>query len=312
MRGRRVTCGFSCLLGAAVIACGESHAGSRSDASENDGGTGGSGGTTTVTAGMGAGGGAAGDGMTGVSGAPGAFVAGACVNGCGLCGYVDEDADGWGGGNLICIDEYPGAVSTLGGDCDDTNPDLQRGLWVDQDHDGAGIQGEFGCFGADEMPPGYANNGTDCVDDDPNFGPHVVDFAGDGLDRDCDGRDGGFDCGLEFPPPEVMAETQCAGFDLRPLDVMYCNGDCNLHRFARIANVGTQPEEGRIYVTSDSGEQVVMLEGLPANTVSEPFGIPYFATTFTLSTGEGTDCNPDNDAYTPPEPAGMRAFCSVR
>jgi hypothetical protein len=309
MLGRRVTCALICLLGSALLACAESRAGADEEPTPAEGGAAGAGTGGNGQAGTGTGGSGQAGAGTGGSGQAGAGTE--CVNGCSWCGFADEDGDGWGNENLVCADTYPGIVSGLGGDCDDTNPELQQALWVDQDHDGAGIQGKFGCFEAGELPPGYAHNAFDCVDDDPNFGPHVVDFAGDGLDRDCDGRDGGFDCGLTFEPIDLTGEPHCEGFDLMPVDSASCY-DCSLRRLARIANVGTEAVEGDIYVTTDDGGQVKIVEGLPAGTVSEPFEIPFFEQTFHVSTGEGSDCNPDNDAYTLPEPAGMRAFCTPK
>jgi hypothetical protein len=249
-----VTCACACLLGGALFACGESRSGAGDAANPAEGGTAGS-------AGIG-GSGQAGSGTTqqgGTGGSEHPVNDTACVNGCSSCGFADEDGDGWGNENLVCRDTYPGAVSGLGGDCDDTNPNLQQALWVDQDRNGAG-------------------------------------------------RDGGLDCGLSFAAIDVADEPHCEGFDLRPVDSAPCN-DCNLQRLARIANVGTQAVEGYIYVTTDDGGQVKMLEGLPAGAVSQPFEIPFFEQTFRVSTGEGSDCNPDNDVYAAPEPAGMRAFC---
>jgi hypothetical protein len=305
MRGRRVTCGFGCLLAVALGGCGESRPGA--DASEHA--EGGTAGTGAESGGVGAGGsGQAGAPVAGSGGNAGG--AGECTSECSFCGFADEDGDGWGNERRVCQDTYPGAVSGLGGDCDDTDPNLQRGLWVDEDHDGSGIQGAIGCFGAEENPPGYAGNARDCVDDDPKFGPHVVDFAGDGVDRDCDGTDGGLDCELELGPLDVNAAPRCDGFDLLTVDVGWC-GFCSEIGYARIANVGTEPVEGTIYVTRDDGSQVQILEGLPAGAVSEPFHLPYLGETFTLSTGEGIDCNPDNDTYAAPA-SGTRTFCSIK
>ncbi len=311
MRGRRVLCGFSCLLAGALGACGESRPGAGAG-TEAEGGTAGTG---MATAGVGA-------GESGQAGAPSAGNAGAaglgdpvpgaeCTSDCSFCGFADEDGDGWGNENRVCQDTYTGTVSGLGGDCDDTNPDLQRGLWVDEDHDGAGIQGKLGCFASGDMPPGYASNATDCVDDDPKFGPHVVDFAGDGRDRDCDGRDGGLDCELELEPIDVSAEPHCDGFDLVPVDAGRC-GFCAEIGYARIANIGTEPVEGTIYVTTGEGTQLEILEGLPAGAVTEAFQLRHLTETFTLSTGEGMDCNPDNDTYVTPTASGMRTFCSIK
>jgi hypothetical protein len=310
MRGRRVTCGFGCLLAAALGACGESRPGADAGA-EAEGGTAGTG---VSPGGTGAGGsGQAGALVSGNAGAAGLDEAptfAECTSECSFCGFADEDGDGWGNENRVCQDTYPGAVSGLGGDCNDTDPNLQRGLWVDEDHDGFGIQGATGCFGAEENPPGYAGNASDCIDDDPKFGPHVVDFAGDGVDRDCDGTDGGLDCVLEPGPLDVNAATRCDGFDLLTVEVGWC-GFCNEIGYARIANVGTEPVEGTIYVTSAAGTQVQILEGLVAGEVSEPFRVPFLGEPFTLSTGEGIDCNPDNDTHATPA-SGTRTFCSIK
>jgi hypothetical protein len=238
---------------------------------------------------------------------------------CDFWGFPDQDGDGYGDKGWVCEDTYAGQVSGLGGDCDDTDPSVQRNLYLDQDGDGAGTVDGLGCFAADAEPPGYASTGLDCDDGDPDVGPHIVDLPGDGLDRDCDGLDAAVDCSLlkscpcdrgPFEAPEPVA---CEGVDLAAVDFVDCSSSCGgFWRYARIANYGTQDAAGPIEIRADSGERVILLEGLAAGSVTEPFPVPLPTETFTVRAAADDDCNPDNDRFAPPEPAGMRTFCLPR
>ena len=127
--------------------------------------------------------------------------------------YFDSDGDGYGDdGTGVAVplgDPPPAGYVPTGGDCDDAQASMFPGApeeldgvdndcdgmideqvyWQDQDGDGYGdpmFQQEF------ESPPaGWVSAGPfDCNDLDPLINPGSVEFAGDGVDSDCDGNDG--------------------------------------------------------------------------------------------------------------------------
>ena len=109
--------------------------------------------------------------------------------------YLDNDADGYGGGNFVTRCVGSSQSSNDGSDCDDTNPDINpMGLevcggldedcdtliddadpdldlttrttfWIDDDNDGYGdiLDDADAC----SQPLGYADNPDDCDDNDP-------------------------------------------------------------------------------------------------------------------------------------------------
>ncbi|MDI9308639.1 MAG: DUF6443 domain-containing protein [Limnohabitans sp.] len=125
--------------------------------------------------------------------------------------YVDNDRDGYGGGNPICANlAVPGVnYSTLGGDCNDNDPSILRfQIWyLDADRDG---------FGGTPtptklcVPPSslYIATGGDCDDDDAAINPNSKWF----LDADGD----------TFGNPNISL-VQCA----RPAGYVLNNTDCN-------------------------------------------------------------------------------------
>jgi hypothetical protein len=112
-----------------------------------------------------------------------------------LTWYADLDKDGVGNdaSDLLACDQ-PELYTNIGGDCDDTDPDVGAASEFLDDADGDGygagvppIAGEF-C-----LPPiggtVPASNGIDCAPLDPDIHPDAVDVCADGVDQDCAGGD---------------------------------------------------------------------------------------------------------------------------
>ena len=134
---------------------------------------------------------------------------------------VDEGFDVDGDGTSLCgPDAIPG---TADDDCDDTDPNIEPGIWddcdgvdvncngivdedcdddpnqellcwYDFDGDGYGGNGTVVTTDADCSDPGEASVGGDCVDSDPAINPGAIDLPGDGVDQDCNGADQQSDC----------------------------------------------------------------------------------------------------------------------
>jgi len=127
--------------------------------------------------------------------------------------YDDEDGDGHGIGTDADTGcgEPPAGKSTLGDDCDDTNPAIAPGAeercdgidrncdddpyrgavdadvdtWPDSDGDGWGdaqAPATKACVAAE----GWVTLGGDCDDDDPDVSPGADEIPYDGIDQDCD------------------------------------------------------------------------------------------------------------------------------
>lgn len=124
--------------------------------------------------------------------------------------YQDADSDGFGSSSstVLACSAPSGYVST-GGDCDDTDSDVNPGAsercnGVDDDCDGtidedavAGTtfyrDADSDGFGSSSdtilscsAPSGYVSTGGDCDDTDAGVNPDAVEIA-DGKDNDCDG-----------------------------------------------------------------------------------------------------------------------------
>jgi hypothetical protein len=128
--------------------------------------------------------------------------------GVGIEYFIDRDADGFGDENSIewHCEEMEG-VTTIGGDCDDTNavinPDANEvcdGLdnncndttdeavtntyYADTDTDGFGDENSI--VEACDKPTGYVDNNEDCNDSDSNIQPTATEQC-DSIDNNCDG-----------------------------------------------------------------------------------------------------------------------------
>lgn len=114
--------------------------------------------------------------------------------------YLDADADGFGDPGTTrssCRDEA--GYAPRPDDCDDADASVYGALWYpDADGDGFGVTdgGALACA----QPSNTAAAPGDCEDEDPSRYPGAADTTTDGVDQDCDGRDGGWvlepsDCG---------------------------------------------------------------------------------------------------------------------
>ena len=123
--------------------------------------------------------------------------------------WLDEDGDGWGGPQEVCLCEPIAPYVTQGGDCDDSHagvnpgaPEACNGLdddcdglvdepsavgcvtaWLDGDGDGWGGPQET-CLCEPTAP--YVTQGGDCDDQQAGVNPGAPE-ACNGLDDDCDG-----------------------------------------------------------------------------------------------------------------------------
>jgi len=103
--------------------------------------------------------------------------------------YTDNDNDGFGAGEGFQDCNQPLQAVSIGGDCDDDNPDINPNATdipnndIDEDCDGviAIIDLDNDGFNSDE----------DCDDSNPNINPDALEISGNGVDEDCDGLDGG-------------------------------------------------------------------------------------------------------------------------
>ncbi len=135
----------------------------------------------------------------------------------GILVYHDADGDSFGDDATAAYAcETTTGYTTLGGDCDDTNPRVspdgseacdaadadedcngaadnndpnaslgdQIEAWIDRDGDGYGAIGQPELFC--DVPEGYVLDATDCEDDDANMNPAGTEMC-NGADDDCDG-----------------------------------------------------------------------------------------------------------------------------
>ncbi len=123
--------------------------------------------------------------------------------------YRDYDADGWGDPErtIVSCESQTGYVERAS-DCDDTDPDVNPGAteicngqdddcndlvdddavgystWYrDDDADGFGVSGSI--VESCQQPDGYAAQGSDCDDTDPDVNPGATEIC-NGQDDDCD------------------------------------------------------------------------------------------------------------------------------
>jgi hypothetical protein len=125
--------------------------------------------------------------------------------------YQDQDGDGYGSsGNTVTSCSPVAGYVTIGGDCDDSNADINPGTdewengiddncnglidevpsagiyYRDQDNDGYGnANNSINMF---YMPPGYVSNALDCNDNLATVYPGAPEICGNGIDEDCDGQ----------------------------------------------------------------------------------------------------------------------------
>jgi hypothetical protein len=124
--------------------------------------------------------------------------------------YLDADGDGFGSNaQTMAACSMPNGYAALGGDCDDTNADINPAMdeWsngeddncdgsVDEDatavlyfrdNDGDGFGDPNAAVESFYWLPGYVLNNTDCNDAFATVYPGAQDICTDALDNDCDG-----------------------------------------------------------------------------------------------------------------------------
>ncbi len=102
--------------------------------------------------------------------------------------YSDGDMDGYGVGEGFIDCQQPPDTSTQGGDCDDSNPDINPGAEeipnndIDEDCNGEALI-------IDLDGDGW-NSDDDCDDSEGSINPDASDDSVNGIDENCDGVDG--------------------------------------------------------------------------------------------------------------------------
>jgi hypothetical protein len=128
--------------------------------------------------------------------------------------FEDDDSDGFGDDLAPGYSDWGDCVSVgmsvIGGDCDDTDPDICPSCrespsdGVDSDCNGSDSKmcsadddgDDFGSYWAevysiddDCSSPGEADNAFDCDDSNDEVAPDISEIADDGIDQDCNGHD---------------------------------------------------------------------------------------------------------------------------
>jgi hypothetical protein len=171
-------------------------------------------------------------------------------------GYRDADHDGWTVGSVECFESLPDdyrRLPSLWEDCDDSDPEVNRVAFADQDGDGYGAAGSGTvCAPATEAgrppPDGFGWSSIDCDDSDAETHPQAIEGWRDGRDSDCNGLDDPLRCGTGLPNScgcelleisSVEIDESCAGVDLFVAAALGC--DCSDSSRWVVGNRGSSP-----------------------------------------------------------------------
>lgn len=110
--------------------------------------------------------------------------------------FEDNDADGYGSDATTQACTLPAGYSTVDGDCDDTNADINPDLIWYADVDGDGYGAVFFTVASCERPDGYTDDNTDCDDLAAAVNPAATEIC-DGLDNNCNEEIDDADAGVD-------------------------------------------------------------------------------------------------------------------
>lgn len=164
--------------------------------------------------------------------------------------YLDLDGDGFGDDQAPAPCE-PTAVQ-IGGDCDDSDPDINPdadevcdgidndclggidddvvagGEWyADFDSDGFGREGDDPVISC-EAPPNFVDVAGDCDDGNADVFPEATEVCNNGVDEDCDGNTDEGCSTFTPPPPETGGGGTCGCQSAGPSSVLGLLGGLGL------------------------------------------------------------------------------------
>jgi hypothetical protein len=124
--------------------------------------------------------------------------------------YLDADHDGYGDTSTVVYTcDPPAGYTSIGYDCDDTDPSIGAMPTWYADLDGDGWGSDSSATRTCTQPDGYVTAGGDCDDTNALANPGLVEICGDGLDNDCD--DDPSDCPMTGSRSLSDANARLAG-----------------------------------------------------------------------------------------------------